>query len=101
MHVRILQDTDYTPRPGDSARCFGQLRSRASRRRVEFVAADGGRMVREEVGPMVFYFRAGATPELADDVAQEWISAGIAEPYTDMQVTVVSTRDIMDGILVQ
>lgn len=76
MHVRILRDTEYTPQPGDSPRCFGQLRARPGQG---------------------LYFPSGATPDLPDDAARSLIDAGSAEPL-EMDVRFVPLADILDGI---
>lgn len=99
MQVRILEDTGYTPRANDSPKCVGQLRRRPGCKLVEFVAADGSKIIREEVAPMEWCFRKGATPDLADDVAQDFIARGIADPMPNAdEVSFVSTREILDGM---
>lgn len=100
MIVKFLQDTDYEPASDDPRRCFGQLRKRATtiEKEVE-VEKDGEKVktIRKVGGPMVHFFKAGATPELKDDVAQAFIEAGAAEPF-ELIVNTVSKEEILKDV---
>lgn len=89
MIVLILADTDYEPQPGDSMRCYGQLRMHTSTMEAE---ADGKK--KTVCGPMVPYFPKGATPELADEVAAKLIAEGAAEEF-DLDVKYVTMGEII------
>ena len=86
MQVLILKDTDYEPTSSDGPRCYGQLRKRVSR-----IEKDGKTLP----GPMVHHFKAGAKPELRDDVAAVLIAAGNAEPFDGAEVRFVSREQIL------
>src|SRR5438046_2012447 len=96
MLVRILQPQNYSPTANDSMRCYGQLRMRSTDIAIEETAADGTKSIRKKCGPMVLYFPKGATPELPEDVAQQFIAAGIAE-QCDLAVQYVA-RDVVEGM---
>lgn len=89
MIVRILQEIEYEPTADDDPRCWGQLRVKPSRIPVEVEArrfGEDGRTVEAFAtkifrdGPMVRYFRRGATPNLKPEIAERFVADGIAEP---------------------
>lgn len=81
MLVKILKPVVYAPRAGDARRTYGQLRCRPAVRTVDIARPDGSTFAaRVSDGPMEYFFPAGRTPEIPDDVASEWIAAGLAEP---------------------
>lgn len=92
MIVRILKDTDYEPQPGDSLRCYGQLRMRKSTMQTE---VDG--KTRTVCGPMVRYFAKGATPELSEEAADQLIASGAAEEFA-LDVKYVTMAQIIEDI---
>lgn len=96
MIIRFLKDTDYEPVAGDSPRCYGQLKKRATAKQIEKDGPDGTRITKTICGPMAHYFKAGSTPELSDTVAQKFIDSGVAEPYDGHAATFVSREQIMD-----
>lgn len=97
MLVRFLQPTDYAPQPTDSARCWGQLRYRATVEQVPRV--EGDTLTMPACGPLRTYFRVGATPDLPSDIAMGFIAAGVAEPYTGDEITVLSHEQAMASML--
>lgn len=97
MLIRILAETDYTPTAADSPRCYGQLRQRASVIETEIENADGTKSVQKDCGPMLHYFRVGATPDLPEETARKFIISGVAEPF-DLDVKLVSKERILDMI---
>lgn len=108
MQVRILKDTEYAKRDGDNFRCVGQLLLRPSRiaKEVEINRLNNAGEVVETIqttkticGPMVTYFPKGATPDLQDDVAREFVAAGIAESI-DLDVRIVTTEQILGDTLI-
>ena len=97
MLVRILRDIDYTPTATDSPRCYGQLRYRQAETKLSF---ENGQP-KLASGPAVLGFFAGATPDLADDVAMQLIAAGDAEPVDAMDIRVVSRDEILKDVRVE
>ncbi len=98
MRVRILTETPYEPRKGDSQRCVGQLKKRAGRREIRFSPEKGVEDIRHECGPMQHVFPVGATPDLSDEVGAEFIACGAAVLFDGPDVLVVSAAEILDGM---
>ena len=101
MIVRILKEIEYAPTPEDSRRCWGQLRLRPSEMQIEVPGAEGEPPTTKTVhGPMVRFFKVGATPELSDQVALQMIADGVAEVYAD-DIRYVSQEEIARDIKVE
>lgn len=95
MIVRILKPTDYTPTANDSPRCYGQLRYRRNETVVETVQEDGTKTTEKHVGKMVLHFPKGATPDLRDEVATQFIADGAAEATGEAPPVFVSRDEIL------
>lgn len=98
MIVRILKETPYTPAKDDSTRCYGQLRMRATWQDGTAEGSDGKKFGIKIRGGLERYFPVGATPDLKNEVASEFITAGRAEAC-DLDVRMVSISVILDGML--
>lgn len=97
MIVRILKETPYTPAKDDSPRCYGQLRMRATWQDGTAEAPDGKKFGIKIRGEMERYFPVGATPDLKNEVAAQFITDGAAE-VCDIGVRTVSLGEILDGM---
>lgn len=101
MRVKILKDVEYEPLRSDARSCWGSLMKKPSRVLYKTIEQPDGTQVETfKVGPMVFYFPKGRTPELRDEIAAAFIARGVAETFGGDASIEVSMATILDGMAV-
>jgi hypothetical protein len=88
MRVTITKEVEYTPTTSDHRSCWGSLHRKPG------ADLDG------KCGPMIYYFPKGRTPELRDEIAEEFIACGVAESFRDEPTIDKTTTEILAGMAV-
>ena len=100
MRVTITKEVEYTPTASDHRSCWGSLHKRPSVGEKTTTNDAGTETKVSCVGPMVFYFPKGRTPELRDEIAVDFIARGVAVPFSDEPTIDKTTTEILDGMAV-